>query len=85
MRKQLIAVLCAACFCHTFAKANVNQDLNNFFNKLGFEGNATDARAWQGQAAGYVTGGNLYSSKPNKIVTNCIIFTTEYQCGMWRN
>ncbi|BBG61842.1 conjugal transfer pilus assembly protein TraH [Providencia rustigianii] len=60
MRKQLIAVLCAACFCHTLAKANVNQDLNNFFNKLGFEGNATDARAWQGQAAGYATGGNLF-------------------------
>ncbi|EAB6419118.1 conjugal transfer protein TraH [Salmonella enterica subsp. enterica] len=60
MRKQLMAVLCAACFSHTLAKAHVNQDLNNFFNKLGFEGNATDARAWQGQAAGYATGGNLF-------------------------
>ncbi|HEN3636746.1 conjugal transfer pilus assembly protein TraH [Yersinia sp. 2544 StPb PI] len=40
--------------------ADVNNDLNNFFNKLGFEGNATAAQVWQGQAAGYATGGSLY-------------------------
>lgn len=60
MRKGFIAVMCSALFCHTVAVANVNSDMNNFFNKLGFEGNATDARAWQGQAAGYATGGNLF-------------------------
>ncbi|WP_272668993.1 conjugal transfer pilus assembly protein TraH [Providencia sp. PROV151] len=60
MRKGLIAVMCSALFSHTVAIANVNSDMNNFFNKLGFEGNATDARAWQGQAAGYATGGNLF-------------------------
>lgn len=42
------------------AQADVNNDLNKFFNKLGFEGNATQAAVWQGQAAGYVTGGNLF-------------------------
>lgn len=42
------------------AQADVNSDLNKFFNKLGFEGNATKAAVWQGQAAGYVTGGNLF-------------------------
>ncbi|WP_438871704.1 conjugal transfer pilus assembly protein TraH [Providencia hangzhouensis] len=52
--------MCSALFSHTVAVANVNSDMNNFFNKLGFEGNATDARAWQGQAAGYATGGNLF-------------------------
>ncbi len=41
-------------------QADVNTDLNKFFNKLGFEGNATSAAAWQGQAAGYATGGNLF-------------------------
>lgn len=60
MRKGFIAVMCSALFNHTVAVANVNSDMNNFFNKLGFEGNATDARAWQGQAAGYATGGNLF-------------------------
>ncbi|MBB2454436.1 conjugal transfer protein TraH, partial [Escherichia sp. 8.2195] len=38
------------------ASADVNNDLNKFFNKLGFEGNATRAAVWQGQAAGYATG-----------------------------
>ncbi|EBF1559793.1 conjugal transfer protein TraH, partial [Salmonella enterica] len=42
------------------AQADVNNDLHKFFNKLGFEGNATRAAVWQGQAAGYVTGGNLF-------------------------
>ncbi|UEK61623.1 MULTISPECIES: conjugal transfer pilus assembly protein TraH [Providencia] len=60
MRKRLIAALCSALFSHTVAVANVNGDMNNFFNKLGFEGNATEARAWEGQAAGYATGGNLF-------------------------
>ncbi|MEY0408345.1 conjugal transfer pilus assembly protein TraH [Providencia rettgeri] len=60
MRKGLIAVICSALLSQTVAVANVNSDMNNFFNKLGFEGNATDARAWEGQAAGYATGGNLF-------------------------
>lgn len=60
MRKGLIAVICSALLNQTVAVANVNSDMNNFFNKLGFEGNATDARAWEGQAAGYATGGNLF-------------------------
>ncbi|HHR6551332.1 TPA: conjugal transfer protein TraH, partial [Providencia alcalifaciens] len=58
--------MCSALFCHSVAVANVNQDLNNFFNKLGFEGNATDARAWQSQAAGYATGGNLFLRNQTK-------------------
>lgn len=35
------------------AKADVNGDLNGFFNNLGYSGNVTQAQAWQGQAAGY--------------------------------
>lgn len=50
-----LALLAVSSLSH----ADVNSDLNNYFNKLGFEGNASGAAAWQGQAAGYVTGGNL--------------------------
>ncbi|WP_265494748.1 conjugal transfer pilus assembly protein TraH [Providencia heimbachae] len=60
MRKGITSLLCAAIFSQPLAIANVNSDMNNFFNKLGFEGNATDAQAWQGQVAGYATGGNLF-------------------------
>ncbi|HEN4999251.1 TPA: F-type conjugal transfer protein TraH [Klebsiella aerogenes] len=41
-------------------QADVNNDLNTYFSRLGFEGNATQAQAWQGQAAGYATGGSLF-------------------------
>lgn len=40
--------------------ADVNGDLNNFFGKLGFEGNASMPQVWQGQAAGYASGGSIY-------------------------
>ena len=38
------------------AQADVNGDLNGFFNNLGYSGNVTQAQAWQGQAAGYFSG-----------------------------
>lgn len=59
MRKTILAGVLAL-VCSSSASAGVDSDLNNYFNKLGFEGNATGAAAWQGQAAGYVTGGNLF-------------------------
>ncbi|WP_370525605.1 conjugal transfer pilus assembly protein TraH [Raoultella sp. 10-1] len=60
----LTGVLALVCCASTYA--DVNGDLNNYFNKLGFEGNATGAAAWQGQAAGYMTGGNLFLRSPVK-------------------
>ncbi|OIX90661.1 conjugal transfer pilus assembly protein TraH [Pantoea sp. Ae16] len=42
------------------AGADVGSDLNGLFSKLGFEGNVSTPHAWQGQAAGYASGGSLY-------------------------
>lgn len=42
------------------ALANVNGDLGNFFNTLGFDGNVSAGHAYQGQAGGYYSGGSLY-------------------------
>ncbi len=50
------------------AKADVNGDLNGFFNNLGYSGNVTQAQAWQGQAAGYFSGGSVYLRNPVKNV-----------------
>lgn len=44
----------------TAVNADVNSDLNDFFGKLGFETNTTMPHAWQGQAAGYASGGSIY-------------------------
>ena len=41
--------------------ADVNGDMNNFFNKLGFASNTSQPQVWQGQAAGYASGGSLYA------------------------
>lgn len=43
------------------AHADVNSDMNSFFNKLGFESNTSSPQVWQGQAAGYASGGSLYA------------------------
>lgn len=56
--KKITTLLAALVSFSVFA--DVNGDLGNFFNNLGFDGNATKAQAWQGQAAGYVTGGSVY-------------------------
>lgn len=50
------------------ASADVNGDLNGFFGSLGYSGNITQAQAWQGQAAGYFTGGSVYLRNPVKNV-----------------
>ncbi|EOC1314856.1 conjugal transfer protein TraH [Cronobacter turicensis] len=46
------------------AQADVNGDLNGFFGSLGYSGNVSQAQAWQGQAAGYFTGGSVYLRNP---------------------
>lgn len=64
MRKQLMIIALTLLCCAPSVQASLDSDLNNYFNKLGFEGNATNAAAWQGQAAGYATGGNLFLRNP---------------------
>lgn len=43
------------------ASADVNSDMNNFFNKLGFASNTSQPQVWQGQVAGYASGGSIYA------------------------
>ncbi|MEI7412162.1 conjugal transfer pilus assembly protein TraH [Pectobacterium aroidearum] len=61
-RVNLLSLLCAAVFTVTpVATADVNKDMNQFFDKLGFASNTTQPAVWQGQAAGYASGGSLYA------------------------
>ncbi|MFK3662746.1 conjugal transfer pilus assembly protein TraH [Scandinavium sp. NPDC088450] len=68
--KTLIAVgaIFLTGLAETSARADVNGDLNGFFGSLGYSGNVTQAQAWQGQAAGYFTGGSVYLRNPVKNV-----------------
>ena len=42
-------------------EASVSSDLSSFFNSLGYDTNATNPSAYEGQEAGYYTGGSLYA------------------------
>ncbi len=42
--------------------------MNNFFNKLGFASNTSQPQVWQGQAAGYASGGSLYARTQVKTI-----------------
>lgn len=51
--------------CSAASVADVHSDLNKFFDQMGGGGgNYTQAAAWQGQSAGYLTGGNLFIRTP---------------------
>ncbi|MEQ9883209.1 conjugal transfer pilus assembly protein TraH [Pectobacterium brasiliense] len=67
LRKTALALFFLI-FVNTTARADVNSDLNGFFGSLGYSGNVTQAQAWQGQAAGYFTGGSVYLRNPVKNV-----------------
>ncbi len=74
-RIKPLLVLCAALLTVTpAASADVNSDMNQFFNKLGFASNTTQPGVWQGQAAGYAYGGSLYARTQVKNVHSvCVI------------
>ena len=58
--KRRVLAIAPLLLASALAHADVNSDLNHFFGKLGFESNTTMPHAWQGQAAGYASGGSIY-------------------------
>ena len=52
--------MCVLYLICTATYATVAGDIGNTFNALGFKGNVTHASAYQGQQAGYYSGGSLY-------------------------
>lgn len=61
----LKSLLVTTMFCVSgTAYADVNNDLNDFFMKLGGGSNFTDSGIVKGQSAGYLLGGSLYMRTP---------------------
>lgn len=50
------------------ARADVSSQMNSFFNDAGGAANVTGPSAYQGQSAGYYTGGNVWTRFPQKSV-----------------
>lgn len=63
-----LAVLAAASFAAAPVSANVGSELNSFFDDMGAAANATGPVAYQGQSAGYYSGGNIWTRFPQKNV-----------------
>ena len=65
----------------TYAKADVNQDLKHYFDKLGYASNTTRPHAYKGQSAGYYTGGSLFARSGVRDVTPVNIQLPSYHAG----
>lgn len=61
---HFLSIFCFVLFVlliNTRVFAGINSDLNNFFNKLGFDSNVSAPSAYLGQEAGYYTGGSIFA------------------------
>ncbi|WP_131784109.1 conjugal transfer protein TraH [Legionella gresilensis] len=58
--KKAALTLCLFGFFH-IVHANVSQDLDSFFNGMGYASNVTSPAAFESQAAGFFGGGSLYA------------------------
>ena len=63
-----LGALAVASLASAPVQANVGSELNNFFDDMGAAANVTGPVAYQGQSAGYYSGGNIWTRFPQKNV-----------------
>src|SRR6185295_20074410 len=63
------------------AHAGINDDLNNYFNKLGFSSNVTGSNAYHGQSAGFYSGGSVVTRNAVRDVQIVQIDLPSYRSG----
>lgn len=61
--------------------ASVNDDLKSYFNQLGYAANVTAPHAYDGQRAGYYTGGSLFARNQVRDVQIAHIDLPTYRSG----
>lgn len=78
-----LSALAAAGMAVAPAQANVGNELNDFFNDMGAAANVTGPTAYQGQSAGYYTGGGVWSRFPQRTVNpvNLALPSAKAGCG----
>ncbi|MDD3448077.1 MAG: conjugal transfer protein TraH [Gammaproteobacteria bacterium] len=81
MPLRLLACLCAAALlAATAARADVAGDMESFFGDLNFT-NVTKPGAYEGQSAGYYTGGSLFMRVPQRNYTLYSIQFPKFRAG----
>jgi conjugative transfer pilus assembly protein TraH len=83
MRKSLLIVLINIVFLMNtrLVFADINQDLTNYFNGLGFSSNVTSPHAYLGQEAGYYTGGSVFARNQVRDVQIATVDLPSYRAG----
>ena len=61
--------------------ADVGSDMNNFFSDMGYASNVTPPGVYEGQAAGYFTGGGLVMRAPSRNYQLASIQAPSYRAG----
>lgn len=78
-----LSALAAASMAASPVSANVGGELNDFFDDMGAAANVTGPVAYQGQQAGYYSGGNIWTRFPQKNVdpVNLQLPSIKAGCG----
>jgi len=61
--------------------ANISSDLNSYFDDLGFASNVSAPSAYQGQSAGYYTGGSIYARNTVRDIQVMHMDLPSYRAG----
>ena len=64
-----------------YTQADVASDMNNFFTDMGYAGNVTPPGVYEGQAAGYFTGGGFVMRAPSRNYQLASIQAPHYRAG----
>lgn len=68
MKRVIVCTFILSLSFVAMAQGGMSGDLDQFFDSLGYTGNITGPHAYQGQAAGFYTGGSLFLRAPNRDV-----------------
>jgi conjugative transfer pilus assembly protein TraH len=80
LKKYLVAAIVCMVPCN-YIYADMQSDLNNYFNSVGFTSNITPPGAYEGQSAGYFTAGSMYSRAPSRIIQPVSIQSPSIKAG----
>jgi conjugative transfer pilus assembly protein TraH len=81
LRLAIHSTVCAALMAGAPLQASVDSELKKSFDEAGIAANITGPTAFQGQAAGYYSLGNVYARFPNKTVTPASITLPSIKAG----
>ena len=81
MNKKLWYVWSLLLLISQIATASVNSDLSSYFDDLGFQSNVTNPSAYNGQTAGYYSGGGVFTRDAVRDVQIAQIDLPSYRAG----